>query len=534
MKTPLIVFVLAPIMLGLFMYISHFRWTKLVSVLLQSYLVIASLYYIPIVRAQREVIDLLSEYHLPYGMSLRLDSLSLVMLILCQILFFSTIVFNLHKPYMNKLFMFLFLSLQGLVSGVFLSNDFFNIYILVEVATVVVSILIMYKKDAMSMYDGMLYLLVNLAGMAFFLFGIGYIYKIFGVFDFKGIKILVQLVKDPKILILPYAFLLTGVGLKAALMPLFSWLPKAHGTASAPSIVSAILSGIFVKTGVYILIRLQIIFVPVIDLSNLLLWMGFFTAIMGAIFAISQSDIKLILSYHTISQIGLILIGLNLGNELSMYGAYYHVLTHGIFKALLFVAAGLCTEIYQSRHIKHMRGLWHHSKGLSLAILVGVFSITGAPFFSGGYSKHMIANQSHGQVIDVMLIVVSLGTLVSFMKFLKMIFTKKADHYEKAPVLGQLLALMFLSVISLCLGVFGDDIIRYLFGVKTHYAAKEQIKAAYKYVIMSGGASVLYFFVVKDKQWPLILRGFELTFNQICMAIVSFFALLVIYMQVAL
>jgi multicomponent Na+:H+ antiporter subunit D len=123
-----------------------------------------------------------------------------------------------------------------------------------------------------------------------------------------------------KPLYLPYALILTAVCLKAALMPLFSWLPKAHGTPSAPSVVSAVLSGLYVKNGIYLFIRCQSAFQP-IDVSTFFLVAGAVTAIAGAVFAIAQSDIKLILSYHTVSQIGLIMVALNMGSETAAVGA---------------------------------------------------------------------------------------------------------------------------------------------------------------------------------------------------------------------
>lgn len=390
MTLTLYLLVMLPISIGLLLYVFNRFLSKTVAVGVQVLLLGLSAYYV--VFTQTAVIQLpLLNVPLPYGMLLEIDALSAVMLFLNNLLFLTFTVFSYHKSYMNRLFLFLFLSLQGLINALFMSTDFFNVYILIEVATITVSVLIMFKKDRQSMYDGMLYLTVNMIGMAFFLFGVGLLYKSFGVLDFKHITAGILNIENPKALNLAFSFLLTGIGLKAAILPLFSWLPKAHGTASAPSIVSAVLSGIFVKVGVYMLIRLQIMFAPIIDMQSLLLILGFTTSIAGFIFAISQEDIKLILAYHTISQIGLILIGLGGTAALNYQGGVYHILSHGIFKSLFFILAGVLSERYKTRKIKKMKGLWQISKPLSCILLIAVFSITGAPFFSGGYSKYFIS-----------------------------------------------------------------------------------------------------------------------------------------------
>ena len=216
----------------------------------------------------------------------------------------------------------------------------------------------MFNKDSLSIYVVIVYLLTILVSMTFFLLGIGYLYKIFGHLDFETIKSLMPEIKNPRTLILPYTLLITSIGLKSAIMPLFSWLPRAHGTPSAPSIVSAILSGLYVKGGIYLLIRFQDTFSYHLDTSKAFLVMGFLTAVIGFIFALSQTDIKLILAYHTVSQIGLIIFGLSMGSEYSYYGAIYHIINHAIFKSTLFLTAGIIIEQYQTRDIRQIRGVF--------------------------------------------------------------------------------------------------------------------------------------------------------------------------------
>lgn len=532
--THLLYFVMLPILVGLILFIAK-RWvSRALSVVVQVYLLALSLYYVFSIGSSELLMPLIN-VPLPYGMALGIDRLSAIMLLLSNFLFCVMIIFSFHKPFMNRLFIFLFLSLQGLINGMFLSTDFFNVYILIEVATVTVSVLIMYKKDSQSMYDGMIYLVVNMVAMTFFLFGVGYLYKHFGVLDFVSVKAGIESVSDPRMIILPFAFLLTGVGLKAAIMPLFSWLPKAHGTASAPSIVSAILSGIFVKAGIYLLIRMQLIFSSAIDMSQLLLILGFMTALSGFIFAMSQSDIKLILAYHTISQVGLILVGISGPYGYNPAGGVYHILAHGVFKSLLFLIAGLMTHHYKTRKIHKMRDLWHANRGLSIALLIAVFSITGAPFFSGGFSKYFISGGYETRVIGFLFWLINIGTMTSFIKFFRAIFYKSSDPVQPLVLKpNESFVLGVMSGICFLLGFGGSLVMKTVLNEPFAYSPLSQLSKLPIYVATYAFSVALYRFVLEDSKPLRSLKKLELTFNSISIAIVMFFFFTITYLNLTM
>ncbi|SHJ12822.1 multisubunit sodium/proton antiporter, MrpD subunit [Dethiosulfatibacter aminovorans DSM 17477] len=522
---PLVGFVLIPVIAGLLLYLKPSRITLASTLAVQALILFFNIKYMLLLQSSGEILECLSGYPLPLGMALKLDMLSSIMLLMNNLLFPLMVVFNMKKEYMNKLFIFLFLSLQGLINGIFLTTDFFNFYILMDAATVIVSILIMYKKDSRSMYDGMIYLMVNMAGMAFFLLGIGYIYRYFGALDFITVSRLIKEVDNPGPLVMPYAMMLTGISLKAALMPLFSWLPKAHGTPSAPSIISSILSGIFIKLGVYMFIRLSIMFGPIVDVSDYFLFMGYITSIAGFIFAISQSDIKLILAYHTISQVGLIVIGLSMNNLKAYDGALYHMLAHGIFKSLLFLIAGILVEMFHTRKISEIRGLWHHSKILSISLIAAVLSITGAPFFSGGYSKHLIMYSANGIFAPFILKIISAGTMISFIKFFKVIFSRPSATPVRKPGVNETAVISVMALLCLFLGVFGDNFILLATGHASSYSIFSQIGHLPTYVLTFAISYLVYVAIIKDRLWITRVRGFELGFNSISLSIISFFAM---------
>lgn len=523
----LLLFVILPIVSGLLLVLLKKHMPKWVCVMVQVYLLFLSLKYAVHVDYSYALVPLL-KVPLPFGMGLKIDQLSALMVLLNNFLFLNMIVFSYKKPFMEHLFIFLFLSLQGFINGIFLSTDFFNVYILIEVATICASILIMYKKDSQSMYDGMIYLIANMVAMAFFLFGVGFLYKYYGVLDFIHIREAIVNDPGPQKLFIPFAFLLTGVALKAALMPLFSWLPKAHGTASAPSIVSAILSGIFVKSGIYLLIRLQEIFSGVIDMQPLFLLIAFMTAISGFIFAISQTDIKLILAYHTISQVGLILIGLSGYNQMNVNGGIFHILAHGIFKSLLFIIAGLLIAHYKTRKIKNMAGLFWKDKGISIALIIAILSITGAPFFSGGYSKYFISQGYTSGWVSLLFALINLGTMISFIKFFKVIFTplpKDAPtaHLKFHVELNERFVIYVMAFACFFLGTFGDLVMEYILGVPIRLSMQVQLSKIFSFTLYYAMAFIFYEAILVKTKILEYIRRIELTFNSISLAIAIFF-----------
>ena len=527
----LYIYVLAPIVIGLTQYILNRFLSKSLVITVQVILFALSLFMVRSVESTTYYLPLLS-IPVPYGMALRLDDTSALFLLLNNFLFLALTVFSIKKDYMNRLFLFLFLSLQGMINGLFLSTDLFNLYLLIEVATITISILIMFRRDRQSMYDGMLYLTINMIAMAFFLFGIGVLYKLFGVLDIDTIQISISNLSNKRLLHLPFAFLMTGIGLKAAILPLFSWLPKAHGTASAPSTVSAILSGIFVKIGIYLLIRLQIMFQPSIDVSAMIFIIGFMTAIAGFTFAIAQQDIKLVLAYHTVSQVGLILVGISGQQAINHTGGLYHILSHGIFKSLFFIIAGVLIHHYETRKIGEMHSLWRHSKSLSIILMVAVLSITGAPFFSGGFSKYFIAYGYTAWYYKVVFQLINWGTMISFVKFILLILPDKETPRSKIALQrNEWLSLGVFAALCLLLGSAGKTISTFVLYRPLELSIIDQLSKLPLYLFNYALCFAIYHLYIKKSRLFKKLRTVELSFNSINIAIVSFFFFTLTYLN---
>lgn len=394
------------------------------------------------------------------GISLYCDLTASVFLMLVGFLFLCVFLYTNLPVRVNKLYSFLFTVLEGLIMLIFLSRDLFNIYVAIEVSAICCGVLIMFKRESRSIYDGLIYLLTNITGMLFFLLGIGLVYRQCGVLDFDGLAAAAAY-RTPQELLLAYVFLMTGVCMKCALFPMHFWLPAAHGTPGAPTAVSAILSGLYIKSGVYLFIRLQAVFSPVFDMDAFFFWAGVVTALAGIVMAVCQCDIKLILAYHTISQVGLIIAGLSTYNPVSRFGAMLHIINHALFKSLLFLAAGLLITAYGTRNVYKIRGVMKSMPAAGMAVLAGILGITGAPFFNGSISKYMLS-KTDNSVVDFCFLIINFGTILSFVKFGNMLFGEKKELTYTRNFFSTLV-LALLSLLCLATGLFAGPFLSLFF-----------------------------------------------------------------------
>lgn len=526
MNVPLWAPVLIPVTFGIITYALPGKLKKIATLLGQTATLIACVLIFAQTTSEPVILSL-GGWNPPVGIMLVADRLSSVLIMLAAFLFLCLTIYEFSQQKANKIFYMLFLILEGLLCGLFLLDDLFSIFVLIEVSTIVVALLIMFKRDSRSMYDGLIYLLVNIFSATFFLMGLAILYKHAGTFSLALLGDMLPGVRNAEVLYLPYAFMLTAVCLKAALMPLFSWLPKAHGTPSSPSVVSAILSGLYVKSGIYLFLRIQNAF-SVLDTQTLFYIAGIITAVVGFLFAIAQSDIKLILSYHTVSQLGLIMMAINMGDETALWGGTYHIINHAIFKTVLFIGAGEIIREYGTRSIFDMTGVGRRMPIITASMIAAILGITGAPFFNGSISKYLIAHGSVDIGGDILLIIINLGTIVSFIKFSRIFFGK--TRYKGETKLNRKIICLLLGAVCLVFGIFGGPIIEFLFGVHVKIDAAGYIEKGLIYAASAVVAWLIYRYLVRGRSFWKRIRTLDLGFNKIAMSVVLFFVVIVAYL----
>ncbi len=518
-------FILIPVVAGLAFFLVPGRKAIWVALILQLMLLAMTIVNFIYILNHGPIEYILGDFNKAATITLWCDNLSGAMLMLTALIFLICFAFGLVDRFMNNRFVFFFLVLQSLVITIFLSRDLFNLYVVTEVSTIVVAVLIMFKKDRRSMYDGMLYLVTNVAAMTFYLLGTAFLYRTFGTLDMDLIETGMHSVENPGAMVLPFALIMTGICLKCAFIPLFSWLPKAHATPSAPVIISVVLSGLYVKCGIFMFIRAREVFLPVIEVDVAFLLIGVATGIVGFVLAISQKDIKRILAFHTVSQMGLVLMGLASKGEEAYYGGVLHALNHAVFKSLLFLTAGVVISAYGTRNVTKIRGVFKAMPYVSVTAFAAMLGITGAPLFNGSISKYFIEHGFAGSVIEYFVIFINLGTIISFIKISQIFFGE--SEIEKIKVdIWKKMSLSVMAALCLGMGLAGPVVIDAVFNTHVHVEISEYIRNTVIFFVSLGAGYLIYVKILKKT--AIIKRGItkEMGVNGIAMEITGFFAML--------
>jgi multicomponent Na+:H+ antiporter subunit D len=396
----------------------------------------------------------------PFGICMAMDGLTTFMLVTVNLVafFISVYSFSYMEKYTDKpkFFTLFFLLLCGM-NGLVVTGDLFNLFVFLEIASIASYALVAYGTEAEELEAAFKYSIMGALASSFIFLGIAFLYGYTSTLNMADICRVLS--EKPSVWLVSFVsvLFLMGFGLKAALVPFHAWLPDAH--PSAPASISAMLSGVFIKTlGVYALVR---VFYNVIGITAVsaraLMFFGALSMVVAVILALSQWDLKRLLAYHSISQIGYIVLGIGLGTPLGILGGLFHLFNHSVFKSLLFLNAGAIDYSCNTRDLKEMSGLREKMPLTANTNLIASMSIAGVPPFNGFFSKLLIifACVQNGNIgYALAAVIASVLTLSSFLKVQKFAFwgelKEKYRSLKEAPLTMQV-AMLSLAVIC-CLG----------------------------------------------------------------------------------
>ena len=400
-----------------------------------------------------------------FDIHLAMDGLSLLFLVIISSVGAMCLLYA--TEYVGHLggrakFYALFLLLMLGLNGVVLVRDLFSLYVYLEVASIASYMLVAFNLEYDGIESALKYLLLSVVGTGLVLFGISLVYMNTGTLQFDGLKAFFATTgfDGNPVFVLVSALFVVGFGLKAAMMPFHAWLPDAHPSAPAP--VSAILSGVVIKVaGVYSMIRIFYGVFPIsARMQTVFLVLGGLSMVAGAIVAYFQTDIKRMLAYSSISQIGYILIGLGIGNELAILGALFHAFNHAVFKSLLFLNSGALQFRLHTREMDEMGGLEGRMPITGVTSVFGTLSIAGIPPFNGFWSKLLIimgALAAKMYFVATLAIVMSIFTLGYFLVIQRKVFFGKLNirwkDIREVPA-AMSFAMILLAAECLLVGLF--------------------------------------------------------------------------------
>jgi len=392
----------------------------------------------------------------PAGIGLVVDGLTAFMLVTVNLIAFCVTVFavNYMERFTSKWkFYTLFLLMLAGMNGVVVTGDMFNLFVFLEIASVASYALVAFGTERHELEAAFKYAIMGTVGSLFILLGIAFLYSYTSTLNMADMAVVLSQNGYGNVVMLVSVLFIMGFGLKAALVPFHAWLPDAHPSAPAP--ISAMLSGVLIKSlGVYALCRVLYNVIGITqNISSVLMFLGALSMVVGVFLAIGQWDFKRLLAYHSISQIGYVVLGIGLGTPLGILGGLFHLFNHSVFKSLLFLNSGAVEYATGTRNLQKMSGLFSRMPVTGATSLTASMSIAGIPPFNGFWSKLIIiiaAVQAGHLWYAFWAVLASILTLASFMKVMKYVFygklRKKWLKVKEVPVF-MLVSMSLLAVI---------------------------------------------------------------------------------------
>lgn len=409
----------------------------------------------------------------PFGISLVLDYFSGLMLLVSSLIVFSVSIYSIYfmeGGHSNNKFYVFFFSLAMGMNGAFLTGDAFNLYVWFEVILISSFVLITMGNSKLQLEGGIKYMALNLIGSLFFLAGLGLLYGKTGTLNMAHLAHILRENQHTVLINSSTALFFIAFGIKAALFPLFFWLPASYHTPNIT--VSAIFAGLLTKVGVYALIRFFTLFF-VQDQPfwlNLFLVVAGFTMVVGGMAASVHYETRRILSYHIISQIGYMIMGLGIFTPLAIAGAIFFTLHNMIAKTNIFLVSGLINQTKGTYYLKNIGGLYKQSPLLAVLFIVPAFALAGVPPLSGFFAKFVLIKagiEAGHFIIVAVAIATAMLTLYSMVKIWSEAFMKKAPETGQPEkgfsplVFGQVLPSIILGAASILMGVFAATVFHY-------------------------------------------------------------------------
>lgn len=473
---PLLLQLLLSIILMFFW--SSISWQKVISIVGGFINIAASVWLFAFIWNEGTHTVQAGDWAAPFGITFVADSLSATLVLLTAISGLAVSVFSASSIAAARLkygyfpiFHFLLLGLNG----AFLTGDVFNLYVWFEIIIISSFVLITLGGEKAQLEGAVKYFTLNILGSMIFLTAIAVLYGLTGSLNMADLSLKVAAIENRGLVQITGILFLIAFGIKAAVFPLYFWLPDSYHTP--PSAVSAIFAGLLTKVGVYALIRFfTLIFVANIFLQDTILVLAILTLVSGGLGALVQNNLRKVFSYLIICHIGFMIIGLGIFTEVAIAGAIFYLIHDIIVKTNLFMVSGLIYRITGTNSITACGGLYAQYPLFSLLIAIPLFSLVGIPPLSGFWPKISLITAAfeieNWWAIGAILFA-SLITLVIIAKvWANVVWKDKPElperldfrYYEKLTKEGkmQLVApIVFLSLVSLYIG-FGAEHVQQL------------------------------------------------------------------------
>jgi multicomponent Na+:H+ antiporter subunit D len=472
MSIPLPAFVAIPLVTAFLLPIFGKKGKAFATLL--ANLAILSLLALAVASIGRTDVYEIGKWSIPLGINLVLDGLSSLLLLAISVVSTAAMLFSVRymEQYTAKAkYMSLFMLMVAGMNGVVLSGDIFNVFVFLEIASLASYALVGFGCEHEELEASFKYMVLGSIGSIFVLFAVALVYGNTGSLNMAYISKAIQSSGLNAGLTFALGLFVAGFGLKAALVPFHAWLPDAHPSAPAP--ISAMLSGVIIKAlGIYALARVVFnVYGVSIQMGWILTVLGLLSMVVGAFMAIGQWDIKRLMAYSSISQLGYVVLGIGLGGviiargdnvawaSLAILGGLFHLVNHAVYKSLLFLTSGSVQMSTGTREMRKMGGLAERMPVTRATCTIASASIAGIPPFSGFWSKLILviaAVQAHFYWVAAIIVFVSLCTLIMYLKVQRYVFLGELPEnlqQTKENKGSMLAAMVFLALLCVLMGL---------------------------------------------------------------------------------
>ncbi len=422
-------------------------------------------------------------YLLGFGLTFSIDMVGFIMLLITSILWFLVMLYSheymKHERHCNR-FLFFMAMTYSAVLGTIMSGDLLTMFLFFEMMTFASYVLVTHGQKDESYSAGYNYIFMGLIGGFAILAAMILLFVHVGDVRFQSAIAVLSTLGSVRYWII--GLLIFGFGIKAGMAPVHVWLPRAHPVAPTPA--SALLSGIMIKVGAFGMIRVATsyffpetfvigtIWETMETIGFVVIWLGIITMAVGVFLALQQSHIKRMLAYHSVSQMGYIVLGIGVAlylgykGAMGYTGAMYHIINHALFKSLLFMVAGVIYLRTRENDMYKLGGLWRKLPITAVICLIAALGISGIPLFNGFISKSIL---HHGIVeayeyghrsfyyAEWVFNVISAGTVCSFIKLFSYTFLGKLpEQYKdmKSQFMSLHIPMFVIAGLIILIGVF--------------------------------------------------------------------------------
>lgn len=430
----------------------------------------------------------------PIGIPLVIDMFSAIMLVMSGVISFCVSIYASYSVDQKRQSYYFFLFFHAVLLGVngsFITGDILNFFVWFEVMLIGSFCLLTLGNEKPQLEGAIKYITLSLISSFFFIAAIGLIYGETGTLNMADLAIIIN--EENALLMNTSAMLFfIAFSIKAAIFPFFYWLPASYHTP--PVAITAFFAGLLSKVGVYALIRFfTLIFIYDSDFWHpVLLIAAGTTMLFGVFMAASQNDIRRILSFHIISQIGYMIMGLGIFTPLAIGGSIYFIFHNVIAKTNTFLVGGIINHIKGSYKLKNIYGLYQEKPLVAILFFIPAMALAGLPPLSGFFGKYLLVKaglESQHYIITIVALLVSIITLFSMIKIWGKAFwehnedSSSAEQKKIHPAL--ILPCIILASISIILGLGAE------YFIEVVSTAAEQLLDSSHYIEAVLGRSVL-------------------------------------------